>query len=304
MLQKNRTLIRTNLDMDVLRTYVCLHDLGTLQGAANSVGRSQSAVSQQLRKLEDQVGRPLFRKSGRQLALTDSGDTVLRYARRILDLNDEALIAAGGGDAEGIVRFGMPSDFAESWLPAVLGRFKRAHPKVRIEAGVDRTVALLERLDRGQLDLVLAFGASERADANILARVRLAWIGRRDSTPTLNGPVPLVAFAAPCIFRHHALEALDDAGCSWQVDFTSESLGGVWAAVAAGLGLTVRTAVSPPETLVVLDERFGLPPLPCIELCLHHGNRVASPSTAHLKSILIDTLPAVFRANHTNEDTR
>src|SRR5262249_36964461 len=148
-------MVRINLDMDVLRTLVTASDLGALNRAAEQVGRSQSAVSQQIRKLEEQVGQPLFRKNGRGLVLTETGDVVLGYARRILELNDEAVAAGGGINLEGAVRFGLPSDFAESWLPAVLGRFKRAHPAVRIEASVDRNALLLDRLDRGQLDLAL-----------------------------------------------------------------------------------------------------------------------------------------------------
>lgn len=281
-----------NLDMDVLRTLVCLQDLGSLQRAADRVGRSQSAASQQLRKLEDQVGRPLFRKQGRGLALTEAGEVVLAYARRILDLNDEAVVAAAGGDAEGTVRFGLPADFAETWLPAVLGLFKRAHPLARVQAGVDRTVVLLDRLDRGELDLVLAFGAGTRADSAVLGRFALVWIGKDAPAAPPQDPVALVMFEPRCLFRSHAQQALDRAGWRWRIDFTSESLAGIWAAVGAGLGLTVRTALGLPGHLAVLDGRSGLPDLPSVELCLHDGGRPLSPAALRLKAILLDTLPA------------
>jgi DNA-binding transcriptional LysR family regulator len=123
---------RINLDMDVLRTLVAAYQLGSFNRAAERVGRSQSAISQQIHKLEERVGQPLFRKQGRGLALTEAGEVVLAYAHRILDLNDEAVTAVTGVAIDGAVRFGMLGDFAETWLPAALGRSKRAHPTVRI----------------------------------------------------------------------------------------------------------------------------------------------------------------------------
>jgi len=283
---------RVNLDMDVLRTLVTANELGGLNRAAEQVGRSQSAVSQQIRKLEEQVGQPLFRKQGRGLVLTEVGDVVLSYAKRILELNDEAMSAVSGVNLEGVVRFGLPSDFAESWLPAVLGRFKRAHPGVRIEATVDRHATLLDRLDRGQLDLALLLGRGAREDAEVIATLPMAWIGGRASEWQPGEPVPLVLFEAPCAFRQAGIAALDAAGMPWRVTFTSPSLAGLWAAADAGLGITLRTAASKPAHLRVLDQRSGLPPLPVTDLSLHHAGRVLSPATQRLKDILRETLPA------------
>jgi DNA-binding transcriptional LysR family regulator len=282
---------QTNLDMDVLRTLVVAQELGGLNRAALRVGRSQSAVSQQIRRLEEQVGQPLFRKQGRGLALTEAGDLVLRYAQRILELNDEAVAAVQGAAVEGVVRLGMPSDFAENWLPAALGRFKRAHPAVRIEASVERNTELLERLENGQLDLVLAFGRGARPDAERLATVPMAWIGR-GAERCAGEPVPLVLFEPPCFFRDAALEALDAAGVPWRVVFTSPSLPGLWAAVDAGLGVTVRTAPSRPAHLALLGAAGGWPDLPLTQLALHTAGRTLSPATRRLKEILLDTLPA------------
>src|SRR5262249_9249761 len=132
-----------HLDMDVLRTLAVAMDLGGFAKAAERLGRSQSAVSLQMRKLEAPVGRKLFRRQGRGLSLTDAGDIVLGYARRILELNDEALAAARGIAIEGLVRFGVPQDFGDTWLPGVLARFARAHSSVMIEARVDRSDKLV-----------------------------------------------------------------------------------------------------------------------------------------------------------------
>jgi DNA-binding transcriptional LysR family regulator len=281
-----------NLDMDVLRTLVAAQRLGGFNRAAEQIGRSQSAVSQQIHKLEERVGLPLFRKQGRSLELTEAGETVLAYARRILELNDEAVTAVRGASVEGIVRFGMPGDFAETWLPMALGRFKRAHPAVRVEAMVDRSAVLLERLDKGQLDLVVTLGTKVRGDTHPIATLPMAWIGPANGElPWRAGePVPLAMFEAPCTFRHSASYVLDEAGIPWTIAFTSPSLPGLWAAVAAGLGITIRTAAGLPDTLRVLGVREGLPRLPTIELAMHDASRELAPQAQRLKEIMLQVL--------------
>src|SRR5579871_3459339 len=160
---------RINLDIDVLRTLVTAQQLGSFNRAAEQVGRSQSAISQQIHKLQDRIGHTLFRKRGRGLELTESGEILLAYARRILELNDEAVAALAGASVAGSVRIGLPGDFAEKWLPAILGRFKRAHPTVHVEAAVDKNALLVERLGRGKIDLALLLGSGNLGGAEMLA---------------------------------------------------------------------------------------------------------------------------------------
>src|SRR5258708_18176819 len=231
-------MLRTNLDTDILRTLVTARQLGGFSRAAQEVGRSQSAVSQQIGKLEEQVGQPLFRKEGRHLALTEAGDVILSYARRILDLNDEAVAAVRGSGLGGTIRFGLPTDFAESWLPKALGRFKRAHPGVRVEANTDRRAILIDRLDKGQLDLVLLFGGDLRSDAQRLARLPMVWIGScKENLDWHSGrALPLAVFNPPCFFRETAIAALDRPGISWHIAFNSFMLHRLLAAPASGLG--------------------------------------------------------------------
>jgi len=291
--------MRPTLDLDVLRTIVTAQRLGGFSRAAEALGRSQSAISQQLAKLEDQLGTVLFRRQGRQLAPTDAGEALLAYARRILELNDEAVSAVRGAALAGAVRIGLPGDLADPWLAAVLGRFKRAHPEVRIEAVVDRNRVLLERLDTGALDLVVALGSGARPDAERIATIRRVWIGPASGGPVRGRgePLPLAAFEAPCFFRAAGVEALDRAGIAWRIAFTSASLHGLWAAVEAGLGVTLRTDVGLPRTLRVLDD---LPPVPGLEMCLHDAGRPAIPATTRLAEIvretLAESLPAFGRA--------
>lgn len=279
-----------NLDMDALRTLLATQQTGSLNRAAERIGRSQSAVSQQMRKLEEQIGQPLFRRQGRGLVLTESGDLILSYARRILDLNDEAVRAVRGASVAGAVRFGLPGDFAETWLPAALGQFKKTHPAVRVEIAVERNGILLERLDRGELDLVLVMGYQNRPDAEPVATLQMSWIGPIgiDVSTSPDTPLDLALYNSPCFFRRAGMEALDKANISWRLAYTTASLQSLWAGVAAGLGITLRTAAGVPPSLRRLDGKHGLPPLPTVELCLHTAQLDVPPALAQLKRVVLE----------------
>jgi hypothetical protein len=194
-LQDYRTMSRPlNLDMDALRTFVTGFELGNFARAAERLGRSQSAVSTQLRKLEMQAGQPLVQKAGRTLALTIAGEGLLSYAKRLLDLNDEAVDSLRGAAVEGWARLGLPQDFAERWLPTVLSRFSRSHPKVRVEVQVDRSVPLTEKTLKGELDLALVWDDGRIArHAERIAELPIHWIGR----PPRRGAVSLVTAKPP-----------------------------------------------------------------------------------------------------------
>jgi DNA-binding transcriptional LysR family regulator len=282
--------------MDVLRTLAVAMGLGSFARAAERLGRSQSAVSLQMRKLEAQVGQKLFRKDGRGLALTDAGDVVLGYARRILELNDEAVTAVTGLAVAGSVRLGLHQDFAEAWLPTALARFARAHPAVHVSAEVERNAVLLERLGQGRLDLALVFGAAPAPGPDIdvtpIAQLPMGWIAARDYARPA-AALPLILFEAPCVFRDAATAALERARVPWRLALTSPSLAGLWAAAGAGLGVTVRTRLSLPPSLTVIDT--GLPKLPSVPLTLHCV-RNPTPAVARLRDILLDVLATEFGA--------
>ncbi|WP_429861168.1 LysR substrate-binding domain-containing protein [Achromobacter ruhlandii] len=258
--------------------------------AADRLGRSTSAVSAQLKKLEEQAGVPLLRKAGRGLALTDAGETMLAYARRLLDLNDQASVAVRGTPLQGRVRLGLQEDFGEILLPRVLGQFARAHPQVRIEARVARNAELLERVEAGELDLALAWDHdAARPHGQRLAELPLCWIGPAATGPArdADGAWPLVAFEAPCLFRSRATDALDRAGIAWTSAFISPSLAGLWAAVSAGLGLMVRTPLGLPAGLrVMAPGEQGLPSLPPLSLSLYHAQGRPGPVAAALADIV------------------
>src|SRR5262245_5092464 len=250
-----------------------------------------------MRRLEDGAGQSLFTRAGRSFALTTAGEQVLGYARRLLAINDEAVAAVRSTRLACPVRLGVLPDFAETWLPQVLARFARTHPAARLEVQVDRRLAMLDALDRGRLDLALVFDA-DRPRGVQLGELPMAWIAQGGSRWTSGGVLPLVLFEAPCVFRTAALAALDRAGIPWHVAFTSQSLAGIWAAVDAGLGVTVRTPIGVPRGLRVVDpvsgQVSGLPALPSTELWLLDASDSGSPLAAELRALLVRSISAAL----------
>lgn len=287
---------KTIFDLDVLRTFSTGMELGNFAKAADRLGRSTSAVSAQLKKLEEQAGTPIFRKAGRGLALTEAGETMLAYARRLLELNDEAAAAVHGVELEGWVRLGLQEDFGENLLPDVLGRFARAHPKVRIEARVARNTELLERVTSGKLDLALAWSdGTVTAHCERIGDLPMRWIGpasgKLDWHAASEEPLPLAALEAPCLLRTAATNALDKAHIPWRLAFVSPSLGGLWAATAAGLGVTIRTPIGlPSKVRPLMPSMASLPELPMLGLVLHRAEAEPGPATSRLASIMLQAV--------------
>lgn len=278
-----------NFDLDVLRSFVTGIELGSFARAADRLGRSTSAVSAQLKKLEAQIDLPILSKSGRGLVLTPRGETLFSYAKRLLELNDEAAAAVRGADLAGCVRLGLQEDFGESLLTEALGSFARAHPQVHIEARVARNAELLELIGSGQLDLALAWDSGKGSPyGRRVAELPMCWIGRPgDHGHRQDEPLPLVAFEAPCLMRSAATAALDRAGIAWRLAFTSASLSGIWAAVGAGLGITIRTSAGLPAKLQVLS---GMPELPAIGLVLHRAESAPNAVVKQLEAIILSKL--------------
>jgi len=287
---------RVTFDLDVLRTFVTGMELGSFAKAAERLGRSTSAVSAQLKKLEEQAATPIFRKAGRGLALTEAGETMLAYARRLLELNDEAVAAIQSVELEGWVRLGLQEDFGETVLPDVLGRFARAHPRVRIEARVVRNIELIERVTTGKLDLALAWSnGTVTTHCETIGEVPMQWIGPASGPSPWSAesaePLPLASLEAPCLLRTAATNSLDRANIPWRLSFVSPSLGGLWAATAAGLGITIRTPIGLPSKVGALAPgAAGLPPLPSLGLVLHRAEADQDAATARLASLVLQSV--------------
>jgi DNA-binding transcriptional LysR family regulator len=192
---------------------------------------------------------------------------------------------------EGWVRLGLVQDFAESWLPGLLGRFARAHPGVRVEARVDRGAPLAAAVAKGDLDMALVWGDLPGPHRTELAGMPMVWVGAPQHAMTRVRPLPLVTFEPPSDFRDAAVRALDRARIPWRVAFTSPSLAGLWAAVEAGLGVTPRTRHAVPPRLAIQPGGRELPKLEALAgLSLHVASGTLSPAAARLQEVLIDTI--------------
>jgi DNA-binding transcriptional LysR family regulator len=287
-----------NLDINALRTFETGVTLGTFAKASDRVGRSPAAVSAQLKKLEQQAGVELFRKVGRGLALTDAGETLLSFARQILAANDAALTTLRAAQTQGKVCLGLQEDLGEWVLTDVLGRFARAHHGMRIETRVCRNAELMDRVASGELDLAVVWGNGGAAPwRETLARLPMIWIGGLDPAASRtraesgtvadmargNAPLQLVAFEGACLFKTAALESLNQAGIPWETSFTSSSLNGLFAAVAAGLGVTPRTPIGLPPRVAAAS---GLPRLPSVDLTMIAARSEHAPAVAFLADAL------------------
>lgn len=284
-----------SLDISLLRTLVAVERYGTFAKAADHIGRSESAVSLQLKRLELLIGKPLFHRAGRGMALTEAGHTLLGYAKRMIELNDEALTALPDKTIEGVVRLGIPTDVAQTWLPSVLARFARAYPLVRVEVAADRSPAVFSHFKAGKLDLAMTFGADWPLRAHWSTALPMAWIGPRDFRRGEDEPVRLAVFDPPCMFRNAASVALDGKGIPWTAAFASPNLASLWGAVTAGLGITVRTPHGIPPQLTTLGTEAGLPVLPQTTLSLFEGGQTTTTAD-RLAEILIDTLEGTIGA--------
>ncbi|HWU03020.1 MAG TPA: LysR family transcriptional regulator, partial [Novosphingobium sp.] len=220
-----------NLPTNLLRSFVAIVDTGSMLGASEKVFVTQSALSLQIKRLEELLQQPLFHRDGRRLTLTPAGDLMLDYARRVLQLHDEAVVAVTAGHFAGPARIGMVQDFAETLFSGMLAQFAELHPDAQIYSRVAGTAELLAQLDRHQLDIVLGFAAGH--DPEAIARAPMGWYGRRELA---TAPViPLAVLEPPCRFREEAIRALEAAGRPYRIAVETPNLTTLRAAVEAGL---------------------------------------------------------------------
>ncbi len=275
-----------NLDIAVLRTFVLTVDRGGLGRAAEAVGRSQPAASLQLRRLEDEVGRPLLRRKGRRLELTEAGAALLPLARQLIEMHDGMVAAIARPSLNGQVRLGVAQDLADSLLTATLAPLTRAHPALDLLVRTDKTSELSAALAAGELDIALVFDDGDaEGPGEVLARLPMRWIGRRTDMARIADPVRLVAFEGSCAFNRAAEAALAEAGRPWRRVFTSASLSSQWSAIRAGLGIGVRTPLGLPDDLTPLPARLAPCPLPSVSVRLLRRPG-ASPAADHLVGLL------------------
>lgn len=259
-----------NVPMDLLRAFVAVAESQSFTRAGETLFRTQAAVSMQIKRLEDQIGCELFQRDRNGTFLTDEGRFLLSYAKRILRLNDELLESFKLGRTTQVVRLGAPDDYATILLPKVLRIFAESFPAVQIEMTCANSPELLKEMREGRLDLVLAVSRPSPAASGLISQQPLFWVsGAEDDAASKQEPLPLALFPQGCPCRDVALEALADAGRSWNVALTSSANSAIVASVMAGVAVTVMESCLIGPGLKRLSPDDGLPPLPEMQIALY-----------------------------------
>ncbi len=256
-----------NLDLDLLRAFLAVADCRNFTRAAERLHRVQSAVSMQVKRLEEIVGKRLFERSPRAVSLTVDGEVLLDYARRMLAINDAALAQLREPGVVGSVRLGT-ADTASIFLPGILARFNRAHPAVQVEVRCDRSWNLLDALEESTLDLALVTQSCGRRGGRRLRREPLVWAASRHHRVHRADPLPVALFAQGCAYRKAAMEALDASGRAWRMAYSSTSPNGIRAAVESGLAVGALAKSTLSKDMMTPTPAEGFPTLPRYEITL------------------------------------
>ncbi|EMU9265585.1 transcriptional regulator LrhA [Enterobacter hormaechei] len=269
MINANRPIM--NLDLDLLRTFVAVADLNTFAAAAAAVCRTQSAVSQQMQRLEQLVGKELFARHGRNKLLTEHGILLLGYARKILRFNDEACMSLMFSNLQGVLTLGASDESADTILPFLLNRISSVYPKLALDVSVKRNAFMVEMLKENEVDLVVTTHRPGQFDSLTLRTSPTHWYCAAEYVLQKGEPIPLVLLDDPSPFRDMVLAALNEAGIPWRLAYVASTLPAVRAAVKAGLGVTARPVEMMSPDLRVLGQSEGLPSLPDTEYLLCHN---------------------------------
>ncbi len=252
-----------SIPIELLRTFIAIADSGSFSLAADQISRTQSAVSMQVKRLEELIEKPLIHRDSRNLQLTEDGVTLLHYARRILKLNEEALSLLKRPELKGWVSIGLPDDYAARFLPEILANFSRTHPRVQVKVTCEPSSSLLERIQKKDLDLAMVTSPTPEVENGVLLRQDpTVWVTSERHCQHEITPLPLALFSGDCWCRNWVLSALEKAGIEHRIAYTSPSIMGLQAAVAAGLAVTaVSQSIVWPGTRLLNPEE-GFPPLP------------------------------------------
>src|ERR1041385_1184438 len=270
------------IDVDQLRTFIAIVETGSFTKAAEVVHKTQSAVSMQMKRLEERLGKPIFARDGRASKLTEDGERLLDYARRIIKLNVEALAAFDDKDLSGRWRLGVPDNYADRYLPEIMARFSRAYPGVELSVLCEPSVDLIHRIDTGELDLAIITNTRGHRAAETFRRERLLWVTSNRHPTHLETPLPLALGRPNCAWRRTATECLDSVGKAYRLLYSSSNAGAVAAAVLSGLAVSVLAESGLRPGMRVLTAAEGFPELP--------GCRIGLVRNPHESSALADAL--------------
>jgi DNA-binding transcriptional LysR family regulator len=250
------------LDIDQLRTFIAIAETGSFTRAAEVVHKTQSAVSMQMKRLEERVERPIFVRDGRASKLTEDGERLLDYARRIVKLNAEALAAFSDAEPSGCVRLGVPDDYADRYLPEIMARFSRVYPGAELTVFCEPSLDLIARLDANEIDLAIVTSCESYRASEIFRQERLMWVTSNRHSAHLEVPLPLALGRPTCDWRKVAMDSLDSIGRAHRLLFSSGNAGAISAAVLAGLAVSVLPTSGLRSGMRVLSPAEGFPELP------------------------------------------
>jgi len=278
-----------NLDISLLRTFAAVADTRSFTAAAELVARTQSAVSVQVKRLEEIVGRRVFERTSRSLALTPEGETLLGYARRMLELNDESVRRMIEPPVAGEIRLGITEYFVPNELPQILARFAASYPGVRLEVRMGLSRTLRKDLEDEKFDAVIVrVGPRERE--HTIWREPLVWAARDGFDQPRGAVLPLALLPAPCVLREDALESLRRLKRPWKIAFTGSSMVSVQAAVCAGLGVSVMPRSSLLPGMTALPKGRNYPDPGRLELGVFRGARARADVVSALERVVRQTL--------------
>jgi DNA-binding transcriptional LysR family regulator len=284
------TAMTAMLDVDQLRTFIAISETGSFTKAAEVVNKTQSAVSMQMKRLEERLERPIFSRDGRASKLTEDGQRLLDYARRIVKLNVETLAAFSDAELSGRVRMGVPDDYADRYLPEIMARFSRGYPAVELSVICEPSVDLLERIDANEIDLAIITNCESKRASETFRRERLLWVTSNRHSTHLEERMPLALGRPSCTWRRVAIERLEAVGRPFRVLYSSSSAGAVAAAVLAGLAVSVLPESGLRPGMRVLSASDGFPDLPSCRIGLvrnaHESSALADALAEHIISSL------------------
>lgn len=277
------------LELDLLRTLAAIAETGSFSAAAQAVHRTPSAISMQVKKMEELLGRPVFVRDSRSVTLTPDGAFLLEHARRMLALNRDAVSRFVQPDVQGVVRLGAPDDVAERFLPRMLCRFAESHPCVTVNVIVDGSDRMVEMYHDGRLDLTLMTCPAdfEGGEAEIVFREQLVWAMRRGGIAVEQNPLPVSVWEEGCVWRKAGLDGLDAQGRAWRIAFQSAHITGQRAAILADLAVAPIPASALGGDIIEAPAKHGLPQLPEYGLGLLAGrndNPAVCAAADHLRA--------------------
>ncbi len=282
-------MLTSDINPSLLRALVAIHDTGGFSAAARELNVTQSAISHQISRLEQRVGRPLLKRTTRQVAFTEDGRELLRHATRLLDAIQGLNRHLSPSVIKGVVRFGIPEAVLGNQLPPILAQFRRLFPCIRLEVTVGMSLDLRRAVDDGKLDLAVVMDAEPLKRGELLRKEQLQWVAGDSFQRRSVDPLPLALHPPPCVNRAAILDALQSRNIKWAVAFTCSSTDGIRSAILAGFAVTALCTNQVTPGMRLFGDDFALPALPVFSLGLV-GKAAGNPPVEEFERLIARAL--------------